>query len=96
MHESLHTNQCQHYYTLESLLPLVALGLNAFNHPLTYQVGYVIPNLSLVSLVLPTFVAEHVTGLFRLHIPVTPCWMEIPGLPQFSTCWKKFFVNGLT
>ena len=30
---SCHTTQCQHYYTLESQLPLGALGLSAFNHP---------------------------------------------------------------
>ena len=29
---SSHSTQYQHYYTLESLLPLEALGLNAFNH----------------------------------------------------------------
>ena len=30
---SSHSTQCQHYYILESPLPLGALGLNAFNHP---------------------------------------------------------------
>ena len=30
---SSHTTQCQHYYTLETPLPLGALGLNAFYHP---------------------------------------------------------------
>ena len=35
------TTQCQHYYTLESPLPLGALGLNAFNHPWMFQVSYV-------------------------------------------------------
>ena len=30
---SFHTIQCQHYYTLETPLPLGALGLNTFNHP---------------------------------------------------------------
>ena len=30
---SSHSTQCQHYYTLESPLPLGALGLNGFNHP---------------------------------------------------------------
>ena len=46
-----HTTQCQHCYTLESLLPLRALGLNAFNHPLTLQVSYVFPPPTLVPLV---------------------------------------------
>ena len=30
---SSHSTQCQHYYTLETPLPLGALGLNAFSHP---------------------------------------------------------------
>ena len=34
------TNQCQHYYTFENPLPLVAFGFNTFNHPWTYQVSY--------------------------------------------------------
>ena len=32
---SSHSTQCQHYYTLETPLPLGTLGLNAFNHPWT-------------------------------------------------------------
>ena len=38
-----HSTQCQHYYTLESPLPLGALGLNVFNHPWMFQVSYVFP-----------------------------------------------------
>ena len=38
---SSHSTQCQHYYTLESPLPLGALGLNAFNYSWTFQVSYV-------------------------------------------------------
>ena len=34
---SSHSTQCQHYFTLESLLPLGVLGLNAFSHPQTFQ-----------------------------------------------------------
>ena len=30
---SFDSTQCQHYYTMESPLPLGPLGLNAFNHP---------------------------------------------------------------
>ena len=30
---SSHSTQCQHYFTLETPLPLGALGLNAFSHP---------------------------------------------------------------
>ena len=61
-------NQCQLYYTLESPLHLETLGVNAFNHPWTYQVSYVFPPLALVSLVLFKFLAEHVTVQFRLLI----------------------------
>ena len=37
---SFHSTQCQHYYTLESPLPLGALGLNAFSHLWTFLVSY--------------------------------------------------------
>ena len=74
------TNQCQHYYILENLLPLGTLGLNALNHPSTYQVRC-IPPPALVSLVLSTFLAELVMDLFRLLILVASCWMEAPWLP---------------
>ena len=56
------STQCQHYYTLESPLPLGALGLNAFNHPWTFQVSYMFPSPALVPLVLSKFLAEHVKG----------------------------------
>ena len=35
---SFHTTQCQYYYALETPLPLGVLGLNAFDHPCTFQV----------------------------------------------------------
>ena len=57
---SSHTNQCQHYYTLETLLPLGALGLNAFNCPWTFQVSYEFLPPALVPLVLSKFLSEHV------------------------------------
>ena len=75
--------QCWQYYTLENPLPLWALRLNAFNHPWMYQVCYVFPSHALVPPVLSMFLAEHVTGQFRLLFLVVPCWMEIPGLPTF-------------
>ena len=78
---SWHTNQCQHYYTLEDPLPLEALGLNAFNHPWKYQVIYVFPPPPLVLLVLSRFPAEHVIGQFRLLILVAHCWNKAPYLP---------------
>ena len=59
---SSHTVQCQCYYTLESPLPLGALGLNAFNHPWMFQLSYVFPHPALVPLVLSKFLAEHVKG----------------------------------
>ena len=49
---SCHSTQCQHNYTLETPLPLGALGLNAFSHPWTFQVSYVFPPPGLVPLVL--------------------------------------------
>ena len=78
---SSHTTQCQLYYTLETPLPLGAMGLNAFNHPWTFQARYVFPPPALVPLVLSKFLAEHVKGQLRLLILVAPCWMEAPGLP---------------
>ena len=78
---SSHSTQCQHYYTLESPLPLVGLCLNAFNHPWMFQVSYVFPAPALVPLVLFKFLAEHFKGQLRCLILVAPCWMEAPWLP---------------
>ena len=78
---SSHTTQYQHYYTLETPLPVGALGLNAFNHAWNFQVSYVFPPPSLVPLVLSKFLEEHVKASFRLLILVAPCWMEAPWLP---------------
>ena len=73
--------QCQHYNTMESSLPLGALGLNAFNHPWTFQISYIFPPPALVPLVLSKFLAEHIKGQLRHLILVAPCWMEAPWLP---------------
>ena len=78
---SAHTTQFQYYYTLESPLPLRALGLNAFNHPWMFQVNYVFPPSTLVPLVLSMFLAEHVKGQLRHLILVVSSWMEVPWLP---------------
>ena len=78
---SSHSTQCQHYYTLESSLPLGAFGLNAFNHPWTFQEGYMFSPPMLVPLVLSKFLAEHVESQLRQFILVAPCWMEAPWLP---------------
>ena len=72
---------CQHYFTLETPLPLGALGLNTFSHPWIFQVSYVFPPLALVPLVLSTFLVEHVNSQLRCLILVAPCWMEAPWLP---------------
>ena len=78
---SSHSTQCQHYFTLETPLPLGALGLNAFSHPWTFQVSCVFPPQALVPLVLSKFLAEHVYSQLRYLILVAPCWMEAPWLP---------------
>ena len=62
---SSHSTHCQHYFTLETPLPLGALGLNAFSHPWKFQVSYVFPPPALVPLVLAKFLAEHVNGQLR-------------------------------
>ena len=78
---SSHSTQCQHYFTLETPLPLGALGLNAFSHPWNSQVSYVFPPLALVPLVLSKFLAEHVSGQLRYLLLVAPYWIEAPWLP---------------
>ena len=83
---SCFTTHCQHYYTLETSLPLGTLGLNAFNHPWTYQESYIFPPATLVLLVLSKFPAEHNTGQFRLLILVHHVGWRLLGFPQFSTC----------
>ena len=75
---SSRSTQCQHYFTLETPLPLGALGLNVFSHPWNFQVSYVFPPLALVPLVLSKFLAEHVNGQLRHLLLVAPCWMEAP------------------
>ena len=78
---SSRSTQCQHYFTLETPLPLGALRLNAFRHPWKFQVSYVFPPPALVPLVLSKFLAEHVNGQLRHLLLVAPCWMEAPWLP---------------
>ena len=78
---SSHSTQCQHYFTLETPLPLEALGLNAFSHPWTFQASYVFTPMALVPLVLSKLLAEHVNSQRRHLILVVPCWMEAPWLP---------------
>ena len=73
--------QCQHYFTLETPVPLGALRLNAFSHPGMFQVSYVFPPLALVPLVLSKFLAELVSSQCRHLILRAPCWMEAPWLP---------------
>ena len=87
---SSHSTQCQHYFTLETPLPLGALGLNAFSHPWKFQVSYVFPPLALVPLVLSKFLAEHVNGQVRHLILVAPCWMETPWLPTVLSMLARY------
>ena len=83
------TNQCQCYYTIESPLPLGALGLNAFNYPWTYQVSYIFLATALVPLVLSFWenISQTNSDLFYWHL----VGWRLLGFPQFSTCWKMFF-----
>ena len=63
---------------LESPLLLGPLGLNILNYPWICHLNYVFCPSALVPQVISKFLAEHVTGLFSLVIPVAPCWMEAP------------------
>ena len=87
---SSHSTQCQHYYTLETPLPLGAFGLNAFSHPWTFQVSCVFPPAALVPLVLSKFLAEDVNSQLRHLILVAPCWMEAPWLPTILNMLADF------
>ena len=78
---SSHSTQCQHYYTMESPIPVGARGLNTFNHSWMFEVSCVFPPPALVPLVLSKCLVEHVKGQVRHLILVTPCWMEAPWLP---------------
>ena len=68
-----------------------AFGLNAFNHPWTFQVSYMFPSPALVLLVLSTFLVEHVKGELRHLILVAPCWMEAPWLSTVLNMLQTFF-----
>ena len=87
---SFHTTQCQQYYTLETPLPLGALGLNAFNHPWMFQVSYVFPPPALVPLVLSKFLSGHVKGKLTHLNMVAPCFMEAPWLPTVLNMLATF------
>ena len=62
---SSHSTQCQHYYTLESPLPLGSLRLNALNHPWMFHVSYMFSP-ALIPLVLSKFLTEHVKGQLKM------------------------------
>ena len=92
--ESSHSTQCQHYFTLETPLPLGALGLNAFSHPWNFP--------ALVPLVLAKFLAEHVNGQLRHLLLVAPCLMEAPtvlsmlaDVPQWCPIVKDLIMDVL-
>ena len=86
---SSHSTQCQHYFTLETPLPLGVLGLNAFSHPWKFQVSYVFPPPALVPLVLAKFLAEHVNGQLRHLLLVASYWMEAPWLPTILNMFLR-------
>ena len=102
---SSRSTQCQHYFILETPLPLGALGLNAFSHPWKFQVSYVFHPLALVPLFLSKFLAEHVSGQCRHLLLVAPCWMEaswlptvlnmLAGVPQWCPLLKDLIVDVL-
>ena len=70
---------------MENLLHQGVLGLNVFNHPWIYQMSYVIH---------PVYILlEHITGKFRLKIPVTPYWMEAVWLPRVLSILKTFLIG---
>ena len=75
------STQYQHYFTLETPLPVGALVLNAFSHPWKFQVSNMFLPLALVHLVLSKFLAEHVNGPLRNLLLVAAYWMEAPWLP---------------
>ena len=50
-------------------------------------------NLSFGSLVLSKFLAEHVTGQFRLPIPVAPCLMEATWFPTVLNMLVHFLIG---
>ena len=93
---SSHSTQCQHYFTLETPLPVGALGLNAFSHPWNFQVSYVFPPPPLVPLVsvqVSSRTCQWSTQTFYLW------WLHVGwrllGFPQFSTCWQMFLSSVL-
>ena len=86
---SSYTN-CQHYYTLKTPFPTEILRLNVLNHSWQLEVNYMFPSHAVVLIVLFSFLAEHVTGQYRLLILIVPCWMEVLWLPLYVLCWKTF------
>ena len=90
---SLHTNQCQHYYTLGKLLPKGALGSHGSNHSWLFQVSCVFSPLALAPVFLLRFLKEHMTGNLRLLSFVVPCWMVLLGFSLLSTCWNTVLIT---
>ena len=56
-------------------------GVECFHPPQTYQMSYVFLPPALFPKVPTKFLADHITGKFRLLILVSPCWVEAPWLP---------------
>ena len=72
-----HTNQCQHFCTLESSLPwgcMLPTTLGHIRWVMCFLSSFGSPGSS-------KFLAECVTGLFRFLILVAACWLEAHWLP---------------
>ena len=88
---SSRSTQCQHYFTLETPLPLGALGLNAFSHPWNFQVSYGVSSSGSgpsCSGQVSSRTCQSVNSdiyFWWLHVG----W-KLLGFPQFSACWQTF------
>ena len=58
-----------------------SLGVQCYNHPMSYQLSYVFSPPALVPLVVSKLLVEHITGQSRLFILMAPYWMEASWLP---------------
>ena len=79
------------------------LGVKCIQPSLNISVCCVFPSPALSPLVLSKFLAEHVTGQFRLLILVVPCWMAglwlptvlnmLEDIPQCCTVTKDLIMD---
>ena len=90
---SSYTNHCQHYYTLEKPFPPSVLGMNAFNHPWTYQVICIFPPAVLVPLVMSSFLECQVAGPARLLNFLQLVEWSLLAFPQLSMCGNMSLIS---